>query len=145
MYVNDSLKRVLCLHSNQSWGKSSDKLSLPTYVGHIQKPSQTISLNLYRVNATPKLPKKTFISDYIFPSFTTHPSHLYCSHFVHVLHLDWPTLCFKGWSSSNQFCVKISLVCTNHKALQNKYPLLLFMLLSYVWHRFILTNYRAKI
>eukprot|EP00268_Persea_americana_P009344 TRINITY_DN13742_c1_g2_i1.p1 TRINITY_DN13742_c1_g2~~TRINITY_DN13742_c1_g2_i1.p1 ORF type:complete len:100 (-),score=3.42 TRINITY_DN13742_c1_g2_i1:400-699(-) len=55
---------------------------------------------------------KVLIYDYIFPSYTTPPfqhSHLCYMQFLHVLLLDWPTFCLKGYSWSKRChmtCVK---------------------------------------
>ena len=58
-----------------------------------------ISHILYHIDAIPKCSRKIFVSNFIHPSFNTHRlqhSHPYYIHFVHMLLLEWLTICSIG-------------------------------------------------
>eukprot|EP00268_Persea_americana_P018471 TRINITY_DN191_c2_g1_i5.p1 TRINITY_DN191_c2_g1~~TRINITY_DN191_c2_g1_i5.p1 ORF type:complete len:114 (-),score=0.50 TRINITY_DN191_c2_g1_i5:264-605(-) len=98
-------------------------------------------------HVTPKCSQKCSIF-ILFPSFSTNPSqhsHLYYTHFVHVLLLDWPTFCSIGHSWSNCCTVKLFLLVsmsqsqtTPKVSLYFNHPALMFNIFVYL---LILTNY----
>eukprot|EP00268_Persea_americana_P024511 TRINITY_DN2391_c3_g2_i1.p1 TRINITY_DN2391_c3_g2~~TRINITY_DN2391_c3_g2_i1.p1 ORF type:complete len:113 (+),score=10.64 TRINITY_DN2391_c3_g2_i1:23-361(+) len=69
---------------------------------------------------------KVPIHDSIFLSFTTHPSqqsHLYYTHFVNVLLLDWSRYCSIDHSRSTSYPIKIFFQSLITKHFKRKSPL----------------------